>query len=268
MDARPVRVGVFQSGPGGRPTDRLARLARAMDDQSHDLVVCPELFMSGYNIGLDRIRERAEPADGPFAQAAADLARRRGTALAFGYPERDGDCLYNAAICIGADGGLLNRRRKLLLPPSYEGEVFAPGDQPPAVFEVAGLRCGMLICYEAEFPEAVRALARAGAEAILVPTALARQWRVVADAMIPARSFENGVWMVYADHAGEENGLACAGLSCIVSPFGEVRARAGVEDETLIGAVIDRDSVARAQARLPYLADLPTLLARIGPVRR
>lgn len=239
-----------------------------MGESTYDLVVCPELFMSGYNIGPDRIRARAEPADGPFAQAVADLARRRGTALAWGYPERDGERLYNAAICVGADGGVLNRRRKLLLPPGYEAEVFAPGDQPPAVFEAAGLRCGMLICYEAEFPEAVRALALAGAEAILVPTALGRQWRVVADATIPARSFENGVWLVYADHAGEENGLACAGLSCIVSPFGEVRARAGVAGETLIGAAIDRDPVARAQARLPYLADLPALLARLGPARR
>lgn len=263
-----MRVGVFQSVPvEAGPDARLARLERAIGDEAYDLVVCPELFMSGYHVGLDLIRERAEPADGPFARAAGDLARRTRAAIAYGYPERDGDALHNAAICIGPDGRTLAHRRKLVLPPSYEGEVFRPGGGDVTLFELSGLRCGMLICYETEFPESVRALARAGAEAVLVPTALAAQWRVVADAMILARSFENGVWMIYADHAGEEDGLRYAGGSCIVSPWGEVRARAGDDGEELIDAVIDGEAVRRAQARLPYLADLPTLLRGLDPVR-
>lgn len=256
-----MHVGVYQSVPvDGGPMDRLARLAAAIDGEAYDLVVCPELFMSGYNVGAAAIRSRAESADGPFARAASDLARQAGTAIAYGYPEAADGHLYNAAICIGSDGAVLSNRRKIVLPPSHESEVFSPGAGGVGLFDLAGLRCGMLICYETEFPEPVRALALAGAEAVIVPTALAAEWRVVADAMILSRSFENGVWMIYADHAGAEDGLHYAGGSCIVSPWGDVRARAG-DGEELIDAVIDAGAVRRARARLPYLADLPALRA-------
>ena len=67
-------------------------------------MVCPELFLSGYNVG-DEVRQLAEPQGGAFAQAAAALAREaRRTALVYGYPEQADDVVYNAAICIDAEG--------------------------------------------------------------------------------------------------------------------------------------------------------------------
>ena len=71
------------------PMDRLKRLDQALEasDGELDLVICPELFLSGYNIG-DRVRGLAEPQTGAFAQAAAALARKRRTALIYGYPEQ------------------------------------------------------------------------------------------------------------------------------------------------------------------------------------
>jgi predicted amidohydrolase len=94
----------------------------------------------------------------------------------------------------------------------------------------------------------------AGAQIVAVPTALAAQWHNVAYQLIPTRAFENGVWLLYANHAGEEFGQRYLGASCIIAPDGKDAARAG-DEETLISARIDLEAVTNAQKRLPYLVD-------------
>jgi len=90
-----------------------------------DLILCPELFLSGYAAGED-LRRFAEPASGAGASAIAAIARETSTAIVYGYPERTGDRLYNAALAIGPDGAVLANHRKYLLPPGFESEFFAP----------------------------------------------------------------------------------------------------------------------------------------------
>jgi predicted amidohydrolase len=260
-----MRVGVFQCAGGGlTPDKRLERLSRAIRGKALDLVVCPELFLSGYNVGED-VARLAEPVDGPFRRKVAEIARAEGTAVVYGYPERcperPGNPPWNAAAAIGADGELLANHRKLVIPPGIECGNFTAGDGL-TLFDLCGLCCAILICYDAEFPEAVRSAALAGAQMILVPTALAERWNAVARQLIPARAFENGAWLLYANHAGEENGVRYLGQSCIIDPMGEDRARAD-SGECLISATLDRESVDAARERLPYLADLPGLRERL-----
>jgi predicted amidohydrolase len=254
-----LRLAAFQCAlAGAGQSERLAALRAAIAGQGQrpDLVVCPELFMSGYNVGA-AIDAQAEAPDGPFAARIAALARETGTAICYGYPERDGDKVYNAAACIGSDGAFIANHRKLVIPPGFELEHFACGARP-TFFTLAGLRFAILICYDAEFPEGVRHAALAGAHCLLVPTALSDQWGVVALKMMPTRAFENGVYVVYCDHAGAEGDLTYAGGSCIASPVGADLARAGAGHE-VIAADIDAATVAAAQARLPYLRDLAGL---------
>jgi predicted amidohydrolase len=256
-----MRAGVWQSdGAGLTAAERLARLEAAIKGQELDLVLCPELFACGYHIGED-IARLAEAADGPFAQAVADLAARTGTAVLYGYAERDGDRVYNSAQLVGPDGPIAHHR-KLVIPPGPETGHFAEG-QGCAVFEFAGMRCAILICYDAEFPEGPRAAALAGAEVLFVPTALSDQWGNVSREVMPARGFENGLWLLYANHAGVENGLSYYGGSRIVGPVGQSVALAGDGPE-LIAAELDAAAVRAARARLPYLADRAGLLARLS----
>jgi predicted amidohydrolase len=257
-----VRVGVFQSAAGNfTPDQRLERLAAAIGRKPMDLVVCPELFASGYHVG-SQIGMRAQTADGIFSRKVAELARSSATAIIYGHPERDGEKLYNAVSCIDRRGQRRATRRKLLLPPGFERKVFSPGNEGVSIFDLEGVRCAILICYEAEFPEAVRAVANAGAELVAVPTALGAQWHSVAHQLIPTRAFENGIWLLYANHAGEENGLRYLGASCIVAPDGRDVARAGSEEE-LISTHIDLTEIEVAQKRLPYLEDLSELSSKL-----
>ncbi|WP_416896597.1 MAG: nitrilase-related carbon-nitrogen hydrolase [Minwuia sp.] len=253
-----IRAGVFQSaGDLGDPAARFAALEAALQGAELDLLLCPELFLSGYNAG-QAIRDRAEPVNGPFAARVSGLARRTGTAIAYGFPEPGPSGIYNAAACFGPDGTLLAHRRKRVLPPGFEVEMFVPGDSPLTMFEMAGAKVALVICYEIEFPESARAAARAGADILLVPTAISTTWPLVPEKLVPSRAFENGLWLLYANHAGHENGIDYAGQSCIVAPFGEVVARAAVDSE-LIMAGIDHSEVERARERLPFLKDLPQL---------
>ena len=199
---------------------------------------------------------------GPRLDRIAEIARRHRKAIVYGFSERSGDVLFNAALAFGPDGSLLAHHRKLAIPPGFERDYFVPGSGL-TLFTLGGLKLGLLICYDAEFPEAVRATAVAGAQAILVPTALGSQWSVVAEKVIPARAFENGVYMLYANHAGTEGAVTFLGGSCIVGPDGRDRDRAG-SDEAVIAADLDAETVAKAQARLPYHADLRALRPRLA----
>jgi predicted amidohydrolase len=252
-------AGIFQCEGGGlSPLERFSQLEQAISGKQLDLVVCPELFLSGYAVG-DDLRQFAEVQDGAFSNRMANLAKKQGTAIVYGYPEQQSDRLFNSVICIDKNGCIVSNHRKMLLAPGFESDYFTHGDQL-STFKLGSFKCAMLICYDAEYPEAVRAAAEAGAQVIIVPTALGNQWSVVADKLIPTRAFENGVWVLYANHAGVENGVRYLGNSCIVAPDGSDAVRAG-KGQQLITAKIDLEAVTLAQKRLPYLKTLPQLRA-------
>ena len=257
-----LRAGIFQSdGAGLRPAERLANLAAAIAGQQLDLVVCPELFMSGYNVGSN-LHDLAETAGGPFARSVAALARQTGTAICYGYPERDGEAICNSALVMSGTGTVLANHRKLAIPPGFEQGVFTPGNQLTS-FELAGMKCALMICYDAEFPETVRAVCTAGAQIVVIPTALSAQWNQVAQRVVPARAFENGCYALYANHAGKEGDITYAGASCIAGPDGRDVARAGDQPQ-LITATLEASRVAAARDRLPYFADLVALRAKLA----
>lgn len=221
-----------------------------------DLLLLPELFATGYNIG-DEVLNRAEPATGQTAQAVSKLAQEHKLAIHYGYPEADGACIFNAAQCFGPDGNRLGGHRKLLIPPGFERAHFTPGNGC-ALFTYRSIRIATLICYDAEFPETARHVAALGAQVILVPTALGAEWEWVSQRMIPTRAYENGVYLAYANSAGSERGLDYLGQSFIAAPDGRELARAGLQPE-VIYATLEMNRVAAAQARLPYLSDRTSL---------
>lgn len=248
-----MRLGVFQAACGGLDfNDRMARLDHALEGRELDLVVCPELFVTGYHIEANH-RDLGEPAEGRYFQAVADLARSRQCAVAYGYPEAAGQT-FNSAAVVGADGALIaNHRKRLASPGSFEEASFANGTAQ-TLFDLAGIRVSVAICYEIEFPETARQSALAGADLLIVPTALVEAWPVVAERVVPARAFENGLWLAYANYGGRELSHTYLGGSRIVAPDGREVAVAGRNEELLI-ADIDSGAVRSARDRLPYLRD-------------
>ena len=218
-----------------------------------DLVVTAEMITTGYHIGA-RTHELAEPTDGPTAARMSALARQTGTALAYGYPETDGEHVYNSVQLIDATGHRLANYRKTHLFGDLDKAWFTPGDEPVVQADLGGVRIGLLICYDVEFPELVRAHALAGTELLVVPTALMSPYELVADTLVPARAYESQLFVAYANRCDTERELTYCGRSCVVAPTGEVLARAGA-GPGVIAADVTRDALAASRLENTHLAD-------------
>ncbi len=264
-----MKVSVYQ-GPGaaGDVAANVATIASAAERAAGDdarLLIVPEMFLSGYNIGPAAIAERAEASDGAAASAVAEIAARHGLAILYGYPERAGDAVYNAAQLIARDGTRLANYRKTHLFSDIDHNAFSPGDDNAVLAGLDGWRVGILICYDVEFPENVRRLALAGADFVAVPTALMPPYDFVATHLVPARAFENGVFVAYANRCGGEGDLDYLGRSCIVGPHGRDLARAPAAGEALITAELERALLDEWRGVNTYLADRePALYAALA----
>jgi len=192
------------------------------------LVIFPEMFLTGYNIG-NAVFDLAEPADGPAAQNAAAIAQEADIALLYGYPEQLGADTYNSALLIDRRGCIVATYRKTHLYGNFENRCFKPGDSL-VLAKLEGLTIGILICYDVEFPEAVLALTLAGADFVAVPTALMKPYCQIANHVVPARAYENEIYLAYVNRCAVEGNLEYCGLSCVIGPDGDDIVRAGSED--------------------------------------
>ncbi|MER6405396.1 carbon-nitrogen hydrolase family protein [Streptomyces viridosporus] len=217
------------------------------------LLVTSEMFLTGYAIG-DDIARLAEPADGDAADAVAETAARHGLAVAYAYPERAGDAVFNSVQLVCADGTRLANYRKTHLFGRFEHDHFTPGDRPVVQAELNGLTVGLLICYDVEFPENARAHALAGTDLLLVPTALMHPFPFVAESVVPVRAFENQMYVAYVNRVGREGEFEFVGLSTLAGPDGIARARAGRAEE-LVLADADPVFLAASRENNPYLED-------------
>jgi len=118
-----------------------------------------------------------------------------------------------------------------------------------------GWRVGMSVCYDLRFPELYRALARKGADLLLVPSAFTRttgaaHWEV----LLRARAIENLAWVVAPAQGGtHENGRQTWGQSLVVDPWGTVVAQQATEEGVVLFD-IDAGQVARMRMQLPVLS--------------
>lgn len=255
-----MRIALFQGA--SKPLDvpgnleHLYRQAQLAAERGAQLLVCPEMYLSGYNIGLEAVQRLAEADDGPSAMAVVEIAQAHRIAIAYGYPERAEDgAFYNSVQLIDAQGRSLCNYRKTHLFGELDRSMFSPGPDHFPVVEMNGWKLGLLICYDIEFPENARRLALAGAELLLVPTANMAPYDFTCQVTVRSRAQENQCYLVYANHCGAEGDVQYCGQSSIVGPDGSLLAMAG-HDECQLLADIEQERVVRGRAAFPYLADL------------
>jgi predicted amidohydrolase len=184
------------------------------------LTVFPECFSTGYCFdSLDEAMAFGEAVPGPSTDRVAKLCAELKTYVVFGMLEKSGDQLFNVAVLIGPDG-LIGSYRKVHLPYLGVDRFTTPGDRPFEVFEAAGVRIGMLICYDGGFPEAARVLSIRGADLIVLPTNWPPGGSYMAEFSINCRAMENGIYFAAVNRIGTENGFSFIGKSRICSPVG------------------------------------------------
>eukprot|EP01062_Namystynia_karyoxenos_P052914 TRINITY_DN42613_c0_g1_i1.p1 TRINITY_DN42613_c0_g1~~TRINITY_DN42613_c0_g1_i1.p1 ORF type:complete len:326 (+),score=41.68 TRINITY_DN42613_c0_g1_i1:87-980(+) len=277
----PVSVAAVQLdcaavGPVGAVSARLNAMRTAAQTAAPRLagrriLVFPELAATGYGISPEQAWRCAEPPEGGITQWVAEhIARPLGCAVCFGFVERaesaGKEVLYNSCALVSPDGKLLAVYRKSHLFGPHEARIFSPSprDTPGgtigACCTLYGLRVAMLICYDVEFPEAVRCCALNQADLVLVPTANPVEYSMVSKLLVPARAVESQVLIAYANISGREAGAAPGGAF----EFGGTSVVAGPDEALSIcpaagggWAELRTDSAALAasRARNPYLRD-------------
>lgn len=258
-DAGQLRVGIYQSSTDDENVsarlNKLKEVVISAVSQRVDLLVFPEMYLTGYAIGLPAVQTLAEYANGASMQNIAACARAANMNIVYGYPERDqAGFVHNSINVISSSGELLLTYRKVMLFGSVDRTQFSPGQGYCLPIMLQGFRIGFAICYDVEFPEVARTLALSGAEILVVPTANMRPFESVSDRLIPARAQENGMFVVYANYFGHDAMFDYFGKSVICDPFGNdiIRAEAG---EQLLVADIHHATVHSARVLNDYLND-------------
>ncbi|MDQ3157852.1 MAG: carbon-nitrogen hydrolase family protein [Actinomycetota bacterium] len=271
-----MRAALFQgplaSGDVATNVAAIADAAARAAASGADILVTPEMSATGYNIGALSAR-RAEPARGPLFDAIAGICQRHGIAIVYGYPESVEAGNYNSVQAIGPTGDDLGSHRKTHLYGDLDRGLFVPGDRLVSQFRLAGLTVGLAICYDIEFPEVARAHAEAGTDILLVPTGLMAPFEIVANILVPARAYENQLYVAYVNRCDAEADLNYCGLTCAVSPDGTEVARAGPGEE-LVFADIEAGNLEAGRAINTHLPDRrsdlygATTTDSIDPARR
>jgi len=235
------KVGYFQFNPVlGSPRKNREKVRNSLNNIQADLIVLPELAFTGYS--MDSREEALELSEeinnSPTINMLENLCRENGFSIAAGFAEKYKDKIYNSAVLVTREGFKAVYRKMHLF--GFESEFFDPGPSLPEVYDVEGLKIGMMVCYDWFFPETARIIALKGADIIAHPSNLVLPW--CQRAMV-IRCLENNIFAVTANRFGSEmrrgKELTFTGASQITAPRLEILASASKDSEELTIVEID-----------------------------
>ncbi|MEQ8357054.1 MAG: nitrilase-related carbon-nitrogen hydrolase [Kiloniellaceae bacterium] len=201
--------------------------------------------------------------DGPTVKLMQDYAKKHSMVIVVPIYEEDiTGVYYNTCAVIDADGSYLGKYRKTHIPQVagfYEKFFFKPGNSGWPMFETAYCKLGVYICYDRHFPEGWRALALAGAEYIVNPSATVAGlsqylWKLEQ----PASAVANGCYIGAVNRVGTEapwNIGKFYGSSYVVDPRGEFLVEASEDQDELVTADMDMEKVREVRNLWQFFRD-------------
>lgn len=218
-----------------------------------DLLVLPEGVLARDIADPDLVLKAAQPLDGPFLTALLAASKGNGltTMMSVHVPTDDQKAL-NVLVAL-RNGEIIAAYDKLHLYDAFsmqESQRVTPGNVIPPLVEVAGMKVGLMTCYDVRFPELARRLVLDGADALVLPAAWVKgplkemHWEV----LCTARALENTCYLVAVGECGPRN----IGNSLVVDPLGVAIAKA-TEGPGLVFAELEPQRIAYARSVLPVL---------------
>ncbi|WP_369405033.1 carbon-nitrogen family hydrolase [Piscibacillus salipiscarius] len=227
----------------GSPEQNRQRVAdwieQDVKNNQPDTVVLPEMWTTAYTLPeLDVLADVDGHPTIPFLQEQAKKHHINiiGGSIA---NKKDGG-IYNTAVVVNRKGEVVSKYDKAHLVPMLNEHKFLTGGQvAPEVFELDGLKFGLIICYDLRFPELIRPLALEGAQVLSVvaewPSARVNHWRTLQI----ARAIENQMYVVSSNRIGSYDGTEFAGHSIAVDPWGDVLAEGSLDQEEVLSLSLD-----------------------------
>jgi predicted amidohydrolase len=214
----------------------VADVAARAEEEGASLLCFPEGFLQGYLTDETPARRNALDLASPAFDFVLNRLPKIGPMIVMGLIEVEKGRLFNTAMVVDR-GSVIGRYRKAHLLASEQ--IFDAGSDN-RVFEIEGLRFGINICYDTNFPEAARKLANLGASLIVCPAnnmlhrMKAEALKGVHNSVRGERCRETGLWLVSADVTGERDGRISWGPTAVLNPAGEVVAQLPLEKPGLL----------------------------------
>ena len=267
----------FTHAPGDKAAnmEKIRAFVEAARRKAVDLLVFPEMCVTGYwslrHASRDALVALSEPVpSGPTSEELRALSKESGMTIGAGLLERSEDgTLYNTYVVAMPDGRSA-RHRKLHC---FLNEHMASGDEY-TVFDIPqGCRVGVLICYDNNIGENVRINALRGAEVLLAPHQTGgcnspspycmglidpalwenreadpaaieaelrgpkgREWLL---RWLPARAHDNGVFLIFSNGVGLDDGEVRTGNAMILDPYGAILAETWEARDAMVVADLD-----------------------------
>jgi nitrilase len=259
-----VKASVVQATPvafdSNACVDQVAHWTREAAQNGSQLVVFPEVFISGYPRGFtfgvtigNRTSEGREEylrywngaieVPGPASTRLSAIARENGVHLVVGVTERAGGTLYCTVVFFGPDGTFMGKHRKLM-PTALERVIWGCGDgSTMPVFDTPIGKLGAAICWENYMPLYRTSLYEQGIQLYCAPTADGRESWI---ATVRHIAMEGRCFILSCNQFGGTP-VPSTGGSCIVGPLGQLLAGPNYEGECLINADLDLDDIVRAK---------------------
>ena len=245
-------------------------MIREAAENGAELICLPEMYTTGYNLDIigPQITQLAENIDGPtvtdLQQLAKELKIHIVAPLALNLEDDPEARPFNSAVFIGDEGQILGVYSKCHL---FETErmYFQAGQELP-VYDTKFGKIGIMICFDAGFPEVARILQMKGAELIVCPSAWRIQDMGVWHLNMPQRAQENSCYLAAINRYGKEGSLYMGGYSIVCGPEGDIIKELIEEKEDILYCTIDGQRLADFRADggpyLPYRR--PELYEREG----
>jgi len=294
-----VAAAQFEARDGDKDYNfgRMEALAGEAAARGAEIVGFHECCITGYTFLQELSREEiaalAEPVpDGPSTKRLISLSRRLGVALLAGLLEKDGDALFNTYVAVEPQAGFVVKFRKLH---AFITPHLSWGDRYE-VFELLGVKCGILICYDNNLPENPRITTLMGAEMIFAPHVTCglpspmpgrgkidkklwdrrkrdpvplrmeftgpkgRAWLL---RWLPTRAYENGVYYVFSNAVGVDHDTIKTGNAMIIDPYGEILVEShALGDDVVVGLCTD-EKLGKSSGRRYLKARRPELYGKL-----
>lgn len=273
---REITLGLVQMRVAQSSEENLNQAIKAIEDcaaRGAQIIALPELFLAPYFCqGKDQKKfELAETIPGPTSDALSKVAAEKKVTIIVSIFEKTTDAkphFFNTNICIGPDGKILGKYRKIHIPSQppdlfAEDFYFEPGDLGIPVFETPLAKVSALICYDQWFPEIARAAASKGAEIIFYPTAIGWDPRLPKDISAAeheawqtiqrSHSIANNIFVAAINRTGTEENIDFWGTSFVSDPYGRVLGKASTDKAENLIVKCDLDTIDYMRKEWPFL---------------
>jgi len=256
-----VGIGLIQMsseiGKKNKNLEKAINLIYEAISKGADIAILPELFITGYDLDTigKNLYKLAETKNGKTVKQLANIARKESIHIIAPVPEIRNSVLYNSAIMIDNNGTILGSYAKTHLW-LKEKEYFTPGNEFP-VFKTEHGNIGIMICYDAGFPEVARILTLKGSDIIILPAA----WRIqdfdIWDLNTRSRALENSIYLAATNMVGELDGdpQHFFGNARIISPRGEILKAGSMFEEEVVTDRIDLERINKIREEIQYIRD-------------